>query len=135
LFAEGRLPTDWAILDENERWLALYLIAAHHGKVRLSIGAMPEEFPIPDDDRIGFASGVWDGDRLPAVELGENVRTDQVELSLRPMQLGGNTSWTGQVLGLVKRFGPFRLAYLESLIRAADCRATGPDDAEDNPND
>jgi len=135
LFTEGRPPKDWTGLDESERWLALYLIAAHHGKVRLSIRAMPEEFPIPEDLRKGYASGVWDGDKLPSGELGGNVRTEQVELSLVPMKLGGNTSWTGQALELLNRFGPFRLAYLEALIRAADCRASGPNDVEGDAND
>ena len=40
-----------------------------------------------------------------------------------------------QALELLKRFGPFRLAYLEALIRAADCRASGVSDVEGQTND
>ena len=59
----------------HESWsrdadLVAYLIAAHHGKVRLNLRALPRE-AAPRDDRAGarFARGVWEGEELPAFDL------------------------------------------------------------------
>ncbi|MEX1027448.1 MAG: CRISPR-associated helicase/endonuclease Cas3, partial [Candidatus Paceibacterota bacterium] len=101
---------------------------AHHGKVRLSIRSMPNENRPPGADRL-FARGIWDGDELPRIEIG-NVERDVSEplrLSLDLMQLGqqnGRPSWLGRTLALRDRFGPFRLAYLETLVRVADWRGS-----------
>ncbi len=45
-------------------------------------------------------------------------------LDLMPMQLGGDSSWTAHALKLLADVGPFKLAYLEALLRAADVRAS-----------
>ena len=34
-------------------------------------------------------------------------------------------SWTGTVGGLLDKYGPFILAYLETVVRMADWRASG----------
>jgi CRISPR-associated endonuclease/helicase Cas3 len=34
-------------------------------------------------------------------------------------------SWYQTVAGLLQRYGPFRLAYLETVVRVADWRASG----------
>ena len=39
--------------------------------------------------------------------------------------LDGDHSWTQNVHGLLDRYGPFVLAYLESLVRISDWRASG----------
>ena len=36
----------------------------------------------------------------------------------------GADSWTANALALLERLGPFRLAYLETLVRMADWRAS-----------
>jgi CRISPR-associated endonuclease/helicase Cas3 len=125
LFRAGKLPEDWSQLSPADRETAVYLVASHHGKVRLSIRTMPDEEPVPGDpEKTLFACGLWDGDKLPAVRLGEKaVAPEAVVLDLTPMQLGGD-SWTARALSLRDRLGPFRLAYLEALVRAADCRAS-----------
>jgi CRISPR-associated endonuclease/helicase Cas3 len=133
---DGSPPPDWPAPGSLERLLALYLIASHHGKVRLSIRTMPDESPMPPDpERQRFTAGVWDGDKLPAAALGEKVSAPPAGLSLDPMQLGAAESWSAGVLRLRDdaAFGPFRLAYLEALLRAADCRASdrGEGDTDD----
>ncbi|HEY4302012.1 MAG TPA: CRISPR-associated endonuclease Cas3'' [Candidatus Didemnitutus sp.] len=108
-----------------ERDLIAYLIATHHGKVRLSIRSLPNEPTPPGEDRL-FARGVWHGDKLPSVPLGE-VNVPEVELDLTFMRMGEGPrgpSWLARTVGLRDRFGPFRLAYFESLLRAADARAS-----------
>lgn len=129
LLNTGRPPDSWRKLDAAQMDLALYLIAAHHGKIRLSIRSMPDE-TMPDTPDALFARGVWEGDRLPAVELGGNVSAPAVEaLDLSPMLLGrvnGQPSWAERMLKLrdSEKLGPLRLAFLESLVRAADIRAS-----------
>jgi CRISPR-associated endonuclease/helicase Cas3 len=48
-------------------------------------------------------------------------------LSLACMELGGGgqgASWADRMLRLLEEHGPFRLAYLETLMRVADWRAS-----------
>jgi CRISPR-associated endonuclease/helicase Cas3 len=112
----------------KERDLIAYLIAAHHGKVRLSIRSMPNEaVPTEPPDRL-FARGVWQEDELElsAVLLEESVPRS-VKLDLSYMQMGEGRrgpSWLGRTVALRDRLGPFRLAYLETLLRSADARAS-----------
>ncbi len=112
--------------DAPERDLIAYLIAAHHGKVRLSIRSLPEEKGDPrDPDRL-FARGVWHGEKLPALMLGE-LTVPETTLDLRFMHMGESElgpSWLARTLALRDRLGPFRLAFLETLLRAADARAS-----------
>ena len=114
-----------AVLQERPEWpfAIAYLIAAHHGRVRLAIRALPGEDP-PTDSSIRFALGVRDGDLLPEVDLGGDQTCQATALDLSPMQLGGEGSWTGRALKLLAELGPLKLAYLEALLRAADVRAS-----------
>jgi CRISPR-associated endonuclease/helicase Cas3 len=120
--------TDGLAAALDRRDLVVYLIGAHHGRVRVSIRPAPEERLPPDAPQAArFALGVAEGDRLPAVEtpLGE---LPAVELTLACMELGGeNRSWTDAACLLRDDpvLGPFRLAYLEALVRIADWRASG----------
>ena len=117
--------------DTPERDLVAYLIAAHHGKVRLSIRSLPNE-PTPEPPTLAdgterlFARGIWQGDKLPPVALGETT-TPAVTLDLSFMKMGDGPqgpSWLARTVTLRDRLGPFRLAFLESLLRAADARAS-----------
>ncbi len=108
--------------------LIAYLAGAHHGKVRLSIRSLPGEQPHGQDTR--FARGVWEDDNLPATVLGDGIHAPDVKLTLEPMELGlsedGKPSWAERMLALrdAADLGPFRLAYMEALLRAADMRAS-----------
>lgn len=111
--------------DDVEADLIAYLIAAHHGKVRMSLRALPQEREAPDG-RL-FARGVWDGDRLPMVQFADSEIVPEVELSLDLMQLGDGSqgpSWTTRTQRLLKALGPFQLAWCEALVRIADWRAS-----------
>ncbi|WP_419948235.1 CRISPR-associated endonuclease Cas3'' [Candidatus Palauibacter sp.] len=110
--------------------LGAYLIAAHHGKVRMNLRALPRESAPKDAERAGarFARGVWEGDELPALDLGDDQRWPGGRLTLAIMELGRDEvtkeSWTERTRELLSQHGPFRLAWLETLLRIADWRAS-----------
>ncbi|MBC7818547.1 MAG: CRISPR-associated helicase Cas3' [Planctomycetaceae bacterium] len=117
------LASALAALKQEFPFAVAYLIAAHHGRVRLSIRALPDEKPLPASDETLFALGVHDADPLPEVLLGGETMK-KMTLDLSPMRLGGKQSWTARALKMLSEHGPFRLAYLEALLRAADVRAS-----------
>lgn len=113
-------------LDVGVDDLLVYLIASHHGRIRLSIRpAAGEDRPggVASDAR--FARGVVEGETLPAVDtaLGTVPRTI---LDLRTMELGDDRSWSRRMLTLRDdpQLGPFRLGLLEAVLRVADWRAS-----------
>ena len=119
----------------HERWsrdadLVAYLIAAHHGKVRMNLRALPRESAPKDGDRAGarFARGVWEGDELPPFDMDGGEHWNGGGLLLSIMELGWDEvtreSWTERTRELLAQLGPFRLAWLESLLRVADWRAS-----------
>ena len=120
-------------IPEDLKNLVAWLIAAHHGKIRLSIRSLPEE-TLPKDPTVRYARGVHDGDPLDNVDLGGGVISPKLMLSLEPMELGlcmeppfeNQPSWTERMLALrdAEDTGPLRLAYWETLLRAADERAS-----------
>lgn len=111
--------------SETDADLIAYLIAAHHGKVRMSLRALPDEAP-PKDSNRRFARGVWEGDILPAIALPDEtipetiLRLDLMSIGETPM----GASWAERTQRLLEAFGPFRLAWLETLLRIADWRAS-----------
>jgi CRISPR-associated endonuclease/helicase Cas3 len=96
--------------------LAAFLILAHHGKVRL----LPEAW---DDDDPSDLCGVRKDDRIHAAALpvGNNPIVLNTKIVLPSRQHRG---WQGRVHKLLKKHGPFLLAYLEGLVRVADWRAS-----------
>lgn len=126
------LASALALLRTGASDLAVYLAACHHGKVRLSIRALPGEDRPKDAEgnllNIKFARGIWDGEELPPADLGDGLHKETVTLDLEPMLLGAggddSRSWLERMTALRDGLGVFRLAFLEALIRAADVRAS-----------
>lgn len=105
------------------RDLVAYLIASHHGKVRLAlrnISGKRHDGP--------YLLGInTDGDRLPKFTSG-TVSVDDTDLRMDIAQIGmtgAGPSWVERAVSLLERYGPFRLAYLELLVRASDMLASG----------
>jgi CRISPR-associated endonuclease/helicase Cas3 len=123
-FFRHELASALAWLADGGSSLAAFVIAAHHGKVRMSIRSRPGE-PGPGDAGGRFAHGVWEGDLLPGVDLGGGTATTEHRLSLACMDLGGDVdSWADLMQQLLEEQGPFKLAWLETLLRVADWRGT-----------
>ncbi|MCI0440292.1 MAG: hypothetical protein L0177_14350 [Chloroflexi bacterium] len=121
--------------------LAVYLAAAHHGKVRTVLRATTDEgndvCGVPrEPNKLAFDSGQWLLDFSVAKDGAEGEWQDD------NFVLAGH-GWTGVVADLLgpwrahdltevgvvpaeepKRLGPFVLAYLEALVRVADWRAS-----------
>ncbi len=120
---------------EPDADLIAYLIAAHHGKVRMSLRAMPTEEA--DEHVKRFARGVWEGDVLPALDFdGEHSAETTLKLAL--MEIGEGEqgpSWTERVLKLLDQYGPFQLAWLETLVRLADWRASRAEQQGDDAHE
>ncbi|KYC38584.1 hypothetical protein WA1_35965 [Scytonema hofmannii PCC 7110] len=113
-------------LQQNEPDLLAYLVAAHHGRIRMTIQPVPYEKQ-PDEPNRKFARGVWEGDTIPAVDLGGGLEIPEQILSLDCMTIGdveGSSSWTARAIALLNEYGPFKLAFLETIIRVADWRAS-----------
>lgn len=108
--------------------LAVYLVAAHHGKVRMALRSIDDL-----EERSAFGVRETDGFDLECMEIGCIERDGHLEPSWGEMVLDllgpcdpeipsmpfreGNVT---EVYGL----GPFRLAWLETLLRAADWRGS-----------
>lgn len=106
--------------------LVAYVIAAHHGRVRMSLRSLPGEIaPADGEGEALFARGVWHGDEMPAVNLGDGTRTTTCSLDLSPVRLGPG-SWLERTVGLrdERDVGPFRLAWWETLLRISDRRGS-----------
>ncbi|MBF0530207.1 MAG: hypothetical protein HQK55_13235 [Deltaproteobacteria bacterium] len=139
------LWTLWQRKNLEVNALTVYLVAAHHGKVRTVLRSTKG-----DDDVYGLHSGLI----LPPISPW---LLDNMELDLSPRYFGaaGNwseasdefhfdgPSWAGMVAELLgpeldhdpdpmeavpdnepRNLGPLRLAYLEAIVRASDRRAS-----------
>lgn len=110
--------------------LVAYLVASHHGKVRVGLHAAPKDQDYRDRDGRGLPiRGIREGDRLPSVALVPgDLPIPEVTLTLSPAAVGlscrTGISWRERCIGLLELHGPATLAFLEAILRAADVRAS-----------
>lgn len=118
-------------LDAEDFDLLAYLVCAHHGKVRARWHAAPDDQREARGDQLPIR-GVIEGDVLPALLLahsdGSVGTLPASTLTLAPAEAGlsprTGSSWTERVGRLLTRHGPFSLAWLEAVLRAADISAS-----------
>ncbi len=117
-------------LDARSFNLLAYLVCAHHGKVRLAWHTTPADQEA-ETERPRLR-GLEEGEVVPGVSLSDTngqlstLPSFQIDLGLAAAGLNPRTgpSWTERVLTLLDNHGPFTLAWLEALLRAADQRAS-----------
>jgi CRISPR-associated endonuclease/helicase Cas3 len=116
------------LAEAPEEDLARYLVLAHHGRLRVQVRdssdlaglpGLPGDEPLRDVI-LGLEQGALSG--IPPM-LGHPATTLRVDLTRFRSET--DRSWASTVRGLLDRYGPFRLAYLETLVRMADWRASG----------
>ena len=130
------LENEILALDAERFDLLAYLVCAHHGKLRVAwhLGKGDQGA----DDQTPRIRGVREGDVLGPLLLaaadGNLHELPPTRLDLAPAAAGLNArtgrGWTERVLGLLETHGPFTLAWLEALLRAADQRASKLDTAD-----
>lgn len=122
------LADELAELSADALDLVAYLVCAHHGKVRGRWASTPQDM----EAEHGGIHGVVSGDAIPSFALpdaqGAAVEVPSVTISLAAAALGVGArygaSWTDRTARLLERHGPFELAFLETLLRVADWRAS-----------
>lgn len=100
--------------------LVVYLVAAHHGNVRLTVRGHPQE-------KSGRLLGVTEGESTLHCDVPMHGPLSPRSLTLVIARLGSG-SLTARALRLRDRadLGPFRLAWCEAVVVAADwCASAG----------
>lgn len=120
-------PNSGLLNDASEPDLVAYLVAAHHGKVRMTARPAPGE----EDDTI---LGVRVGDETLPLTLADGTPLPPLRLDTTWLVAGqpaddGEAAWPGWrertcMLRDRNDLGPFRLAFLEALVRVADWRVS-----------
>lgn len=133
LRADG-IVAELCLLDAPSFNLVAWLVCCHHGKVRATWQGSPDDQLYVDEDQRGQPlRGVREGDVLPSVQVADNTGGNlntlpPVPMHLEPASLGLSArygeSWIDRVHGLREHFGTFALAYLETLLRVGDVRAS-----------
>ncbi len=135
--------------DDSDRHLAAYIVASHHGKVRMSMSnpsgivlknnieyvagvpvdstfTMPNFLVSPADVNTNDYLKIngWDKDQLV---IGPSIAKVG-----SPGSTNNGISWIQMTHELLATHGPFRLSYLEAVFRAADWRASAKEGEKEN---
>lgn len=119
-------PLSGLLADLPDPDLARYLVLSHHGKLRVQVRD-PDQ--TDSDTLLGLTQGT--ACAVPEV-LGQPAA--ELTVDLEQFSYGGPRSWTRTALGLRDKYGPFVLAYLETLVRVADWRASAGAEHADGSN-
>lgn len=117
-------------MDAEKLNLLMYLVASHHGKLRLQMNACPQDQDYRAKDDLGLPiRGIRKQDKLLGIKIGDDEHPlPELELMLEPAAMGlskiTGASWCERCLGLLKNYSPPALALLECLLRAADIRVS-----------
>jgi CRISPR-associated endonuclease/helicase Cas3 len=118
-------------LTADELDLVLWLVVTHHGKVRGSLVSTPNDQRDMRREGKTQVHGVRQGDTLPSITMAGPtgpVELPATRLDLAVSQVGVDAvfgrSWTERAERLLAEHGPFDLAWLEAILRAADARAS-----------
>lgn len=127
------LVSELKALTSEQFNLLVFLVCAHHGKVRAALHACPSDQDTPAADEAGMPiRGIKNGDKLPPVRIIDAQGVEQtltgLDLHLAPSMVGLSgrygPSWRERTLALQAQHGPFALAWLETILRAADIRVS-----------
>ena len=103
-------PLNDLMADVPDPDLARYLVLSHHGQLRLQVRDLAV---------LGLEEGTTTA--IPAV-FGRPPA--ELVIDLDQFRFDDDRSWTRTAHTLLGRYGPFVLAYLETIVRIADWRAS-----------
>jgi CRISPR-associated endonuclease/helicase Cas3 len=105
-------------LIHGKSFLFAYLVAAHHGKVRVHL----DNFYWLKDEK--GLRGLIGGDKIPPCSLGNDDSGAEVKIDEFSIDFSHVENWRICVDDEIEKVGVFRLSYLETLVRIADRRAS-----------
>lgn len=127
--------------DHQYADIIAYLIACHHGKVRIAMRSMPRKrssvntnnqfllgMNMNEDEEVPvfFSSKCKKSIHSKEKLIEENIE-EKIMINTDIATVGMDVdkhSWLHMTLSLLEKYGLFKLAFLESIIRAADTRAS-----------
>ncbi|MDO5682268.1 MAG: helicase-related protein, partial [Propionibacteriaceae bacterium] len=118
---EGKEALTRSGVPEEHHSLAIYLVGAHHGHLRIQ----PRD-PLAEGRDGQSLMGLRHGETLPGFSLGSDS-FPETEVDLTIFGMGSADSWSRAALNLFERWGPFRLAWFELIVRMADWRSSAGD--------
>lgn len=108
-------------VPEEHHPLTIYLVGAHHGHIRIQ----PRD-PLTEGRNGATMLGLRHGEILPEIVLGDRVFPETI-VDFSVFGMGSQASWSRAALRLLDRWGAFRLAWFEMIVRMADWRSSAGD--------
>lgn len=117
-------PLEGLLAEAQDRDLVRYLVLAHHGKLRMQVRDRGD-LAIIDASEASMTRilGLEDGAVSPIPPMF-GLPASELTVHLDRLRSGSGGSWTRITQDLLSRYGPFKLAYLEAVVRVADWRAS-----------